>query len=100
MAIIEHKIAECFLDGRSAVFLRINDVTQRIVNIFVKGNSSRFVEIIIKERQTGLRHTRSIPKNAGDISFNVISLNLPWIPDDINPIIPGIGIIWHDPEKR
>ncbi len=106
MAIVEHLIASCNLDGFSAVYAIVNDVTEKLLRIEVRGRSRRLVDIRVTEPiLTERKHDHVIGKKAGNVVFDMGSHNIPWVDDDddespVGSIKPSISVTWHDLERR
>ncbi len=100
MAIIERLIASCHLGGLSEVFLRYDDVTERLLEVIVRGKSDRLIEIAIREPLRPLTHDRTLAKSVDGITYDLRAADIPFIPDGTAPIVPGIRVSWHDPRKR
>jgi len=100
MSTIRRSLGECGRDGHSEAFAVIDGETQKLVYINVQGKSGRQLEIKVREPiLTDRIHEFVVEKDTGNKTFDLRKLNIPWIEDDLHPIVPRIQIAWRHPKN-
>lgn len=97
MAIITRMVAGFYVDGTSEVFVRYDDVLNILLDVIVRGNSDRLVEVTLEDNSIEVAKNRTSDATLA-LESKAIRYRLPGPEEEAIPgDTPRIVCTWYKP---